>query len=296
MNRNGRNFHDTWMEAAEIKNSVLCAGLDPAPFEMGRGDSGLPEGVSKRDWALAYVRAVAPWCAAVKPNSQYWKAPGDAEVLAEIRHLAREHHLAVIEDCKLADIGTTNDACMFYAGERADAITFSPFAGNGREACEAAHARGLGIIIMCLMSNPEYRLEKDKLVPAAEPKLYRERDILSLGETAYVPQFIHLARSAGDWGADGAVIGAPSAGNHITAGDIETAAHYLAEKCLILCPGVGAQGGEAPALFRVFGGRRVILNLGRMLMFPKGSASTPEDQAEAAKQAAAVFNGLRAGK
>ncbi|GAH49542.1 unnamed protein product, partial [marine sediment metagenome] len=67
-------FRQKWLEAVEKKNSVLCAGLDPAEFNMGRRDKGLPEGVNKYGWAMRYIGAVAPFVAAIKPNLQYWKA------------------------------------------------------------------------------------------------------------------------------------------------------------------------------------------------------------------------------
>jgi len=71
------SFREKWLAAVDKKNSVLCAGLDLADFEMGRGVEGLPSGVKKRDWTLAYIEAVAPHSAALKPNFQYWKGEGD---------------------------------------------------------------------------------------------------------------------------------------------------------------------------------------------------------------------------
>ena len=158
------SFKEKWLTAVEKKNSVLCAGMDPAEFHMGRGDEGLPESQpSKRHWALGYIEAVAPYCAAIKPNIQYWKGRGymqdeqDMCTLSEMCSLSHSLGMVVIEDSKLADIGPTNDAGMYYAAKkRMDAITYSPFAGNIKEAAEQAHKHNLGLISMCLMSNPEY--------------------------------------------------------------------------------------------------------------------------------------------
>src|SRR3972149_383382 len=159
------SFRQKWLAAVEKKNSVLCAGLDPADFVMGRGEKGLPEGANKLGWALRYVQAVGPYCAAVKYNTQYWKGEDDARTLAKIGKLAHELGMVVIDDSKLADIGDTNDAGMFYTKERgADAVTYSPFPGNIREAGMQASARDIGLISMCLMSNPEYEAEKNKWV------------------------------------------------------------------------------------------------------------------------------------
>jgi orotidine-5'-phosphate decarboxylase len=287
-------LRERWLEICRRKNTVLCAGVDPAVYEMGRGERGLSEGVSKREWALAYIEAAAPFCAAVKPNLQYWKDTGDPETAADIYELAKELGLIVIEDSKIADIGSTNEAGIYYTSRRAHAVTFSPFAGNGMEACEQAHAYGIGIIPMCLMSNPEYRSEKEKLVPVGNER-FKENDILSAAGSEYVKQYIYLAAAASEWGADGVVIGAPSKQNHIQEEEIKTAASYLRDEMLVLCPGIGAQGGEAQTLFRVFGKERVIINMGRSLMFPAGSRTTPEDQREAAKQRAAALNQVREG-
>ena len=309
-------LRDRWLEACRRKNTVLCAGVDPAIHNMDRGERGLPKGVSKREWALSYIEAVAPFCAAVKPNLQYWKDSGDPKTAAEIYELAKGLGLVVIEDSKIADIGSTNEAGIYYTARRAHAVTFSPFAGNGREACEQAHAHGIGIIPMCLMSNPEYRREKEKLVPVRGGPVevgpsgdgssgpddtslgtvrFKETDLLHAAGSVYVKQYIYLAAASSDWGADGVVIGAPSKQNHISEEEIKTAGSYLREDMLVLCPGVGAQGGEARMLFHAFGKERVMINVGRSLMFPEGRGSTPDDQRQAAKRTADALNRVREG-
>ncbi|MFP4373128.1 MAG: orotidine 5'-phosphate decarboxylase / HUMPS family protein [Spirochaetaceae bacterium] len=259
-------FSNAWRETAGRRNSVLCAGLDPPVAELGRGEKGLVAGVDRRRWALEYVGAVAPHCAAIKPNVQYWKGPGDIEIVEEVCAVARELGLLTIEDAKLADIGSTNDAGFFYAARRADAVTFAPFAGNVTEAVEQAHGRGLGIIVLCLMSNPEYGREKTKLTPGHDE-----------------PQYRRIAAEARAAGADAVVVGAPSASNHITEAELSSVRSSIGDDMVVLMPGVGAQGGDAAPVWRVFGENQVIVNAGRALMFPDGSASTPRRQAEAAR-------------
>ncbi|MFW6223282.1 MAG: orotidine 5'-phosphate decarboxylase / HUMPS family protein [Spirochaetota bacterium] len=259
-------FSNAWRETAGRRNSVLCAGLDPPVAELGRGEKGLATGVDRRRWALEYVGAVAPHCAAIKPNVQYWKGPGDIEIVEEVCAAARELGLLIIEDAKLADIGSTNDAGFFYAARRADAVTFAPFAGNVTEAVEQAHARGLGIIVLCLMSNPEYGREKTKLTPGHDE-----------------PQYRRIAAEARAAGADAVVVGAPSPSNHITEAELSSVRSSIGGDMVALMPGVGAQGGDAAPVWRVFGENQVIVNAGRALMFPDGSASTPRRQAEAAR-------------
>ena len=295
-------FQKKWLEAVKKKNSILCAGLDPAVFCMDRGEKGLPLGINKRGWAHDYIKAVAPYCAALKPNIQYWKSSGkqnilskgDMENLTEITELAHSLDMVVIEDSKLADIGSTNDAGFFYAQQKGvDAVTFSPFAGNMEEAVEQAHARGLGLISMCLMSNPGYEREKNKLVAVGDN--YEKTDVFfkksASFATGFIPQYVQLAHDADRFGVDGIVVGAPSVKNHITDQEIRTVAGYF--NGLILVPGLGAQGGEAETLFKYFMPDNLIVNFGRALMLPKGSNSTPAQQAETARQYRDMLNKSR---
>ena len=311
-------FLEKWLAAVERKNSIACAGFDPPDFEMGRGDKGLPEGVNKRDWGLKYVEAVSPYVAALKPNMRYQGKPGrlakqemgDLEALGEIVGLAHSKGLVVIQDSKEVDIGETNDSGIYYAAKRnfdiadelrdADAVTFSPFAGNLEEAVKQARSRKIGLISMCLMSNPGYEREKNKLVlinPNDEsPYSHKDHVVIREGNFSgtYVRQYIQLAHDARKFGSDAIVVGAPSKGNHVTEEEIEAISRYFGREDLLLVPGVGAQGGEEGMLAKYFDPDHLIINVGRAMMFPKGAKSTPEEQADAAKLYQERFNKLRA--
>lgn len=289
-------FREKWLEAVERKNSVLCAGLDPAEFNMGRGEKGLPKGKNKLAFSLNYLKAVSPYVSIIKPNLQYFKKEGDLLALKEIYEAAQDLGLLVIEDSKLADIGSTNDAGFFYAAQRADAVTFSPFAGNIEEAAQQAHNRGVGVISMCLMSNPEFKREKNKLVDVSDdtfPKDYRHQDIISVDDVPHVKQYIYLANQSSKHGLDGIVIGAPSEKNHITHEELKNVYEYSNDEILVLLPGVGHQGGEAGEIWNYYGPERVIVNVGRALMFPQGSDSTSEDHVAVAKHYRDMLNDLR---
>lgn len=289
-------FREKWLEAVEKKNSVLCAGLDPAEFNMGRGEKGLPGLMSKLNWSDMYIRSVSPYVAAIKPNIQYWKRAGDLLKLLELCKLAHNLELLVIEDSKLADIGSTNDAGFFYGTLRADAVTFSPFAGNIEEAAQQAGKRDVGVIGMCLMSNPEYEIEKNKLVPLSTDAAqeYRAGDRILVDDVPHVKQYIYLANQSSKKGLDGIVVGAPSSKNHITSEELKNVYEYSNDEILVLLPGVGHQGGEAGEIWNHYGPERVIVNVGRALMFPQGSDSTSQDHAEAAKHYQKMLNELRA--
>lgn len=294
------SFLEKWLEAVEKKNSVLCAGLDPAEFKMGRGEKGLPDGVDKREWALSYVTSVAPYCAALKPNFQYWKNIGNIDILFDITRLAHLSGMVVIDDSKLADIGSTNDAGFYFGAERADAVTIAPYAGNMKEAAEQAEKRGVGAITMCLMSNPESEIEKNKWVDVSglikeNPSLKDDLapDIKLIDGIPHVRQYISLACKANVYGLDGIVIGAPSDKNHITEDELSNIFGYSNDNTLVLLPGVGAQGGEADKIWKYFEADRVIVNVGRGLMFPNGSNSTAQDHIDTAEQYQEMLNELR---
>jgi len=45
------SFREEWLAAVERRNSILCAGVDPAEYIAGRSEkgAGLPAGAKKRD-------------------------------------------------------------------------------------------------------------------------------------------------------------------------------------------------------------------------------------------------------
>ena len=271
-------FIEKWQKTVDNKKSVLCAGLDPAEYEMGRGNEGLPQGTNKRDWALNYVEAVAPHCAAIKPNYQYWKDEKDVSALRDIIDLSHSKGLLVIDDSKLADIGSTNDAGIFYSGKNGfDAVTFSPFAGNIAEAAKQGKARNIGVICMCLMSNPEYERQKNSLIPiSAEEQNVFGKDVQYVGDVPHIKQYMWLANQAKNNGLAGIVIGAPSKKNHLTEDEIMNAFVYAGTDMTVLCPGLGKQAGESKLLFTYFLATNVVVNVGRALMFPDGGATHQE--------------------
>tara|TARA_Y100000310_G_scaffold342839_1_gene447820 strand:- start:1110 stop:1994 length:885 start_codon:yes stop_codon:yes gene_type:complete len=291
------SFREKWLDAVERKGSVLCAGLDPAEFEIGRGEKGLPKGVKKLEWSVKYIHAVAPYCSAIKPNINYWKDTIDNASLEIIYGIAKDEGLVVIEDAKLADIGSTNDAGILSASKRTDAVTIAPYAGNMEGTNNLCKRQGVEAITMGLMSNPEYEREKNMLVRVVQDEEEEyERDLItsSADRFLYVKRYIQLAHDANKFGLSGIVVGAPSEDNHIIDKELADVRRYVSGNMLVLSAGVGEQGGEAEALFRYFNRNNVIVNVGRSLMFPNGSNSSPKEQAETAEFYMDMLNELRA--
>jgi len=281
------NLKQKWQIAVDIKNSVLCAGLDPS-------ESAMKEiGSTKKEWAFSYIESVAPYCAAIKANTNFWKTENDMKTLEEIVALAHSLDMIIIEDCKLADIGSTNDECMNTASEKKiDAITFSPFAGNLKETGEQAKKRNVGIISMCLMSNPEYNLQKNNLI-AIESSFYAQEDVLLIEHVPYVKQYVSLAYQAQIYNIDGIVIAAPSKDNHVQEQEIADISKYIRENEIVLVPGVGAQGGNIEFMWMYFKKDQMIVTVGRALMFPQGIKSRVSEHREAALHYKELLNNIR---
>ena len=288
---------ESWLAAVDKKNSILCAGIDPAEYIMGRTEKGegLPAGVDKRSWVLSYIEAVAPYAAAFKPNVRYMSAEHDHALLCEMGELAQEKGMVFIQDSKEADIGATNDAGIFRAALRgAHAVTLAPFAGNMEEASKQAKDRRIDLITMGIMSSPEYKKVKNKWVDVSDDhSTYDLADIKDIEGVPHTRFYINQVRDAERFGLAGIVLGAPSAKNHITEKEVKNVARYF--NGLILVPGIGAQGGEVTMLSKYFKGNRIIPNVGRGLMFPdpKKAYAGPQEQASAAKEYMTMLNELR---
>ncbi|MBC7660703.1 MAG: orotidine 5'-phosphate decarboxylase [Chitinophagaceae bacterium] len=250
-----KNFRGLWADAVERKSSLLCVGIDAA--EPGqRGAQSYPQGVGKLSWTLGIVDAIAPYAAAVKINRNYYKdfSRSDMQILTQ---KIREHGMLSIDDTKLADIGDTNAAALYHASQEGyDALTYAPFPGNALQTAEQAKSQGIGLIMLVLMSNPEFKLMKDALIGG-------------------LPFYEYLAHQAEKGDVDGVVIGAPSVHNHITIDELDKLATILTT-ATILVPGIGAQGGDIGPILQRFG-RRAIVNVGRAIIYAA-------DPAQVAKQ------------
>ena len=257
---------EKWFESVERKNSVLCAGIDPPESELER-ELKLPENVDKVAWTLEYIKSVAPFCAAIKTNAKFWEGE--------------------------YDLNDTNDSGIrFQKAIGFDALTIAPYGGNMEGTAELCRKHDIGAITMCLMSNKEYAREKNMWMEV-EMLTYDIKDIEVIREKTCVRRYIQLAHDAALFNLDGIVVGAPSPDNHITEEELANVSRYFKE--LILSPGLGKQKGEANLLFKYFGPRNVIANVGTDLMFPnKNPNATHKEQAAAAKYYNNMLNEKRA--
>jgi orotidine-5'-phosphate decarboxylase len=228
------------LRAAMDRRGPLCAGIDPhASLLEAWGLTDTVDGLET--FALTAAEALAPEVAAVKPQSAFFERFGarGVEVLERVVATAREAGALVVLDVKRGDIGSTAQAYAdAYLDPRsplaADAITAAPYLGFGSLEPMVATARthDAGVFVLALTSNPE-------APPFQHARMADGRSVAGrvLAELAL------LNEAASPMGSFGAVVGAT----------IQDTDEDLAINGPLLVPGIGAQGGTADDVRRLFG-------------------------------------------
>lgn len=265
----------TRLHAAMLQRGPLCAGIDPHASLLAAWD--LPdtvEGLTR--FSLTAAEALAPGVAVVKPQSAFFERFGSRgiAVLEQVVQVSRDAGALVLLDVKRGDIGSTAQAyadAYLDAGSplAVDAITASPFLGFGSLApmLRSADEHGAGVFVLALTSNPE------------GPQVQHART--DAGPTVAGSVLAELATAnagAAPMGSFGAVVGATI--GHTT--------EDLAVNGPLLVPGIGAQGGTADDVRRIFGGvlAHVLPSSSREIL-----AAGP-DQSALAAAAARVVDGF----
>jgi orotidine-5'-phosphate decarboxylase len=233
----------------------LCVGVDPhAPLLAAWG---LPDDASGAErFGRTVVAALAEVAAAIKPQSAFFERFGPPGAVALQRVLAdsRAAGLLTVLDVKRGDIGSTAaayaDAYLDPAAPLgADSITVSPYLGFGSLDPFLAKAaeHGGGVFVLALTSNPE------------GPQVQHAR--AADGRTVAGTMLEEVrARNAGasPQGSVGVVVGAT----------IGETGEDLRINGPLLVPGLGAQGGQASDLKRIFAGcgRNVLPSVSREIL------------------------------
>lgn len=232
---------------ARLRNAMqdrgpLCAGIDPHATLLAAW--GLPDTVEGlRSFALGAAEALGPVAAAIKPQSAFFERFGSAgiAVLEETVAICRAAGALVVLDVKRGDIGSTAqgyaDAYLDPASPIAvDAITASPYLGFGSLSpmIETAQKHDAGVIVLALTSNPE------------GPQFQHARTADGRTVAAVVLDNLRKANAGESMGSFGAVVGATI--DATVVGDID-----LDIRGPLLVPGIGAQGGTADDVRRIFG-------------------------------------------
>jgi orotidine-5'-phosphate decarboxylase len=258
-------FRERLAESIAVRGAPLCVGLDPDPEQIPRS---LGEGADAlRRHTLAVVEATSSFAAAYKPNLAFFERFGASgfAVLEEVIQAA-SRHAPVIADAKLGDIGSTALAYAeaIYDVLGADACTVNGYLGA--DSIEPFLAReDRFAFIVCRTSNPGASDIQDLLVGEQQRPLYLE-----------------VARRAVEWNGRGNVGLVAGATWPAEIGRIREVARELP----ILLPGVGRQGADLGDAVHAAAGRdgtgSYLVSSSRAI----GHASSGEDFAEAAGQAA----------
>ncbi len=215
----------TWIADAAKKNKAnIVLALDLTKLE--------PRQLLAR--CLEILQETAPYICAVKLNRQI-VLPLGLHNVGKIVKLAHKLGLPIIMDCKINDVGHTNEViAKHYFNAGFDAVTASPFVGwkDGMEPVfKLAHRSGKGVILLVYMSHKA--AEEGYGQKVIDPKIGKPR-----------PQYEIFAEKALEWNADGAVVGA-------TYPEKIRAVHQtLGTKIPIYSPGVGVQGGDIEAALK----------------------------------------------
>ena len=250
-------------EAIERQGSLLCVGLDPIweklPVEYKA--LGIAPGI------FAYNRdiidATAPYAAAFKPQYKCYTAEGEDGIPAlrmTCDYIKTKYpHIPVILDAKYADVGHVLERCAYEAFDlfKVDAVTAMP--APGRQALAPLFSRpGKGCFLVTRLSNPGAGELQDLETSGGDP-LYAD--------------IAH--RISTEWNQGGGIgLVAPA-----TEPQVLARVRAAAPDMPILCPGVGAQGGDIEAAVRAgldSRGGGLLINVSRAIM-------DAPDRAEAAR-------------
>jgi orotidine-5'-phosphate decarboxylase len=178
----------------------------------------------------------------VKPQSAFFEVYGSAGIAVLERTVAalRAAGVLVVLDVKRGDIGSTMQAyARAYLDPSAalacDAITVSPYLGVGalQPAFDLAEEHDAGLFVLALTSNPEGPQIQHATDRAGRPVAQVVIDDLSARNAQFGPH-----------GPFGVVVGA-------TVADLDISLGGLGGPFLV--PGIGAQGGTADDVRRIFG-------------------------------------------
>ncbi len=221
-------MRNRFLEVMKAKKSQLCVGLDPPPSKVHLD--------SLLEFCVNTVEKTSEYSFCYKPNTQYILPMGFSEI-RELNDCIHEKGCLSILDHKLSDIGSTNEAALYWMSHMGfDALTYSPFPGNIKKTIEKAQEYNIGVITLTLMSNPE-------------------ADFFMKGSVQGKQGYEWIAEELVRYNGLGAVIGATC-----NIEDIRKL-HSLLVDQLILSPGVGAQGGGLD-IVRIFR-ERTMVNVSR---------------------------------
>jgi orotidine-5'-phosphate decarboxylase len=244
-------FRIKMVETARKKESNIVLALD-FPYEKSENRQTLYKKAEK------IIDAVHPYVCAVKFNHHLTLPLGIFNGVRKLLEKAREKELPTIMDCKVNDIGSTNQVIAEYYYEAGfDALIANPFVGweeGLKPIFEVAKKQGKGVILLTYMSHKG----------ASEGYGQTVVDTESGKKTL---QYMVFAKKALKWNADGVVVGATYPEK------IKEVHAILGGKIPIYSPGVGVQGGEIESAIKA---GATYLIVGRAITLSENPAETAE--------------------
>ncbi len=216
--------------ASYVRRTRLIIGLD-LTVDMATvprsGVEGAKDELEQR--AIDIIRKTTEYCVAFKFNRQIVLPLGLFDRIPNLLDIIHDEGLTAIMDCKINDIGSTNEwIARYYFDAGFDAIIVNPFVGweGGLDSVfKVARNRHKGIITLCYMSHP------------ASDEGYGLRIMMNKKE--HEPLYLEFARRALKWDVDGVVVGATYPER------IREVKRIIGDDIPIISPGVGTQGGGA---------------------------------------------------
>lgn len=254
-------FRANMERAVEEKESRLIVNLD-FPFENPENRHSL---FLK---AQRVLEEVHPYVCAVKFNHHLVLPLGVFDGVEKLVRRVHDLGLMAIMDCKVNDIGSTNQVIAeYYFAAGFDALIANPFVGweeGLKPVFDVARRLERGMILLVYMSHK------------AAGEGYGQTTI-DAGTGQKTLQYIVFARKALKYEADGAIVGATYPEKIREIYDI------LQTKVPIYSPGIGVQGGEVKSA----------LDSGACYILVGRTISLSEKPAESAKQIRDVIRNIK---
>ncbi|MDO5747359.1 MAG: orotidine-5'-phosphate decarboxylase [Actinomycetaceae bacterium] len=273
------------LRAAFDRYGHLCVGIDPHPHLLqawNLDDS--PDGLHY--FAMTVCDRLEGTVGILKPQSAFFERHGSSgvAVLEQVIKRCQASQTLCIMDVKRGDIGSTMAGYGWaYLDERSplrsDAMTVSPYLGTGslQPAVDCAVDNDRGVFVLCLTSNPQG--------PEVQHSLCADGRSVALAVAEYARSininYVHTGDDdATQMGPCGLVVGA-TVGKAVS----ELGITFDNLHAPLLVPGIGAQGGTAADIVRLFGkaSANVIASVSRSVLSggPNGlvDAATRENDA-----------------
>jgi orotidine-5'-phosphate decarboxylase len=243
------SFRVKMEQAARNKKSNIILALD-FPFEKPANRERL---FSKAEHTL---EAAHPYICAVKFNRHLILPLGLFNGVQKLIEKIHEIGLMAVMDCKVNDIGSTNQTiAQYYYTAGFDALTANPFVGREeglKPVFDVAHKLQRGVILLVYMSHKAAWEGYGQTIRNAETD---EKTL----------QYFSFAKKALKWNADGVVVGATYPEK------IRQVHEILGEKIPIYSPGIGAQGGKIKSALKAGASYLIV---GRAITLSENPAET----------------------